>query len=675
MRFSCGLLLLSLCAFAADKRPLNLDDLNRMHDVGSPEVSPDGQWIAYTVSTIDKEGDKRDSDVWMVSWDGKQNIHVTYSPEPESSPRWSPDGKFLAFTSSRPGKAKGNQVWLLDRRGGEARQLTGVKQNLAEFQWSPDATKLLLVMRDKDELEDAPPPAPGAPAKPAKPIVIDRYHFKQDVQGYLSGNRRSRLYLYDMASGKADLLTKDKDFDESNPAWSPDGSKIAFVSSHEEDPDRTHNSDVFVVDAKPGSASRQLTTFKGPDGGHLAWSPDSKLIAYTQGSDPKLSAYNMNRLAVVPAAGGAPRLLAAKLNRSVSAPVFTEDGSAILALVSDDRSEYPAKVSLKDGSVERLIGGSRAVTAQSRGGGHSAVLASSDQAAREIFAMDGSSLRKLTAHNDALMAELNLGTVEDISFPSTDGAEVHGLVTKPAGFEAGKRYPTLLRIHGGPNGQDQHAFDFERQFFAAHGYVVVAINYRGSSGRGTEFQESIFADWGHKEVADLLAGMDHVVKTGIADPDRLGIGGWSYGGILTDYTIATDTRFKAAISGAGSANQITMYGLDQYTFQYDNEIGPPWKNPEAWLKISYPFFKADRIKTPTLFMGGEKDFNVPVAGSEQMYQALRSLGVATGLVVYPGQFHGFTRPSYIRDRYERYVAWYDQYLKPAPVKVAQASQQ
>ncbi len=673
MRFSCALLLLSLPVLAADKRPLNLEDLNRIHDVGSPEVSPDGQWIAYVVSTIDKEGDKRDGDVWMVSWDGKQNIRVTYSPESEGSPRWSPDGKYLAFTSSRPGKAKGNQVWLLDRRGGEARQLTSVKQNLTEFLWSPDSTKLLLVMREKDESEDDANKAPGAVPKPAKPIVIDRYHFKQDIQGYLSGNRRSRLYLYDIAKNQADLLTADKDFDETNPSWSPDGAKIAFVSSHDEDPDRTHNSDVFVVDAKPNSAARQLTTFRGPDGGRLAWSPDSKLIAYTQGSDPKLSAYNMNRLAVVPAAGGAPRLLTAKLNRSVSAPVFTEDGSAILALVSDDRSEYPAKVSLADGSVERMVGGARAVTAQSRGGGHSAVLASSDQAAREIFAMDGSSLRKLTGHNDALMAELNLGAVEDLSFQSTDGAEVHGLITKPAGFEAGKRYPTLLRIHGGPNGQDQHSFDFERQFFAAHGYVVVAVNYRGSSGRGSEFQESIFADWGHKEVADLLAGVDRVVSMGIADPDRLGIGGWSYGGILTDYTIASDTRFKAAISGAGSANQISMYGIDQYTFQYDNEIGPPWKNPEGWIKISYPFFKADRIKTPTLFMGGEKDFNVPLAGSEQMYQALRSLGVPTGLVVYPGQFHGFTRPSYIKDRYERYLAWYDQYLKPTPAEVAQAA--
>jgi dipeptidyl aminopeptidase/acylaminoacyl peptidase len=227
-----------------------------------------------------------------------------------------------------------------------------------------------------------------------------------------------------------------------------------------------------------------------------------------------------------------------------------------------------------------------------------------------------------------------------------------------------------LWIHGGPNGQDEHAIDFslyplamERQLFAANGYVVLAINYRGSSGRGAAYARSIFADWGDKEVADLLAGVDYAVKQGIADPDRLGVGGWSYGGILTDYTIATDPRFKVAISGAGSANQISMYGSDQYVLQYDNELGSPWRTTDVWLKVSYPFFHADRIHTPTLFMGGQRDFNVPIAGGEQMYEALRKLGVTTQLVVYPEQYHLFTRPSYIHDRLQRYVAWFDRYLK------------
>jgi dipeptidyl aminopeptidase/acylaminoacyl peptidase len=243
-------------------------------------------------------------------------------------------------------------------------------------------------------------------------------------------------------------------------------------------------------------------------------------------------------------------------------------------------------------------------------------------------------------------------------------------MVKPPNYDASKKYPLVLWIHGGPNGQDDHGLPFstyplqvERQIFAAQGYVVMAINYRGSNGRGAEFTRSIFADWGDKEVADLQAGVDWAIAKGIADPDKLGIGGWSYGGILTDYMIASDQRFKVAISGAGSANQLSMYGSDQYILQYNNELGPPWKNPDTWIKVSYPFFHADRIHTPTLFMGGQADFNVPIIGGEQMYQSLRTLGVPTELVIYPEQFHLFTRPSYIHDRLERYVAWFGKYLK------------
>jgi dipeptidyl aminopeptidase/acylaminoacyl peptidase len=658
----------ALVGQAPAKRPLKLDDLNRFHDLGAPEVSPDGKWIAYTVSSIDKEADKRVSNLWMVSWDGTQTVQLTNSPESDGSPRWSPDGKFISFTSSRPGKAKGSQVWVLDRRGGDARQLTDIKgSRISEYQWSPDSKKLLLTMRESDdpEADGETPPAGAAPKppKPPKPIVIDRYHFKQDIQGYLGVGKHSHIYLFDTDSHKLEQITNDDRYDETNAVLSPDGARIAFVSNHDSDPDRSHNSDVFIVDAKTGATPRKLTAHEGPDGGRLAWSSDSKLIAYTQGSDPKYSAYNLNRLALVPADGGQPRVVTGKLDRGVSGPVFGKDNTSIFVLVSDDRSEYPAQVSLANGSVERLIGMPIAVTAQSRAGGHAAVMASTDDAPSAIFALEGSGLRKLTTHNDALISELQLGATEDVNFKSKDGAEIHGIITKPPAFESGRKYPLLLRIHGGPNGQDQHSFNFERQFFAANGYVVLNVNYRGSSGRGSQYQETIFADWGNKEVADLLAGVDHVIAMGLADPERLGIGGWSYGGILTDYTIATDTRFKAAISGAGSANQIAMYGVDQYTLQYDQEIGPPWKNPEAWIKISYPFYKADRIRTPTLFMGGDKDFNVPIVGGEQMYQALRSLGVPTELVVYPGQNHGFTRPSFIRDRYERYLAWYDKYLK------------
>jgi len=665
--FFAGALLLPVLGFSqtAPKRALTLDDFYRLHDVADPQCSPDGKWVAYTVSTTDREADKRTTNIWMASWDGTQHIQVTHDAESESSPRWSPDGNFLAFVSSRPGKTKGSQVWILDRRGGEAYQATHLKKyNLSGYEWTPDSKKLMLTLKEKEEPEPEEPKPGGtpAPAKPPKPIVIDRYHFKQDMEGYLSGTKRNHIYLFDLQTEKLDAITKG-DHDETGAVMSPDGTKIAFVSSLDKDPDRTQNTDIFVVDAQAGATPRKLTDFPGPDSGRLAWSPDSKTVAYLQGSESKYGAYTMHRLAVVPAAGGAARIVTAALDRGVSNPVFSEDGKSLSFLVTDDQSEYPAGISVSGGTIQRLLPDKLTVSAISSRADHTAVLVSTDAAPPEIFALENGGLRKLTSHNDQLVSEWQLGAVEDLSFKSHDGTEVHGLLTKPPSYESGKKYPTLLRIHGGPNGQDAHGFNFERQLFAANGYAVLNVNYRGSAGRGHQYGESIFADWGDKEVADLLAGVDYVVKTGVADPQRLGIGGWSYGGILTDYTIATDNRFKAAISGAGSANQISMYGVDQYTYQYDNEIGPPWRNPQGWVKLSYAFFKADRIHTPTLFMGGDKDFNVPLAGGEQMYQALQTLGVPTELVIYPGEFHGFKRPSFIRDRYQRYLDWYGKYLR------------
>ena len=282
----------------------------------------------------------------------------------------------------------------------------------------------------------------------------------------------------------------------------------------------------------------------------------------------------------------------------------------------------------------------------------------------EVYAVEPRALRRLSKQNDDWLKDVQLAATEDVTFTATDGTIVNGLLSKPPSYDAGRRHPFLLNIHGGPNGQDEHAFDFEREWLAANGYVVLQVNYRGSSGRGSQFQKAIYGDWGHLEVVDLLAGVDWAIAQGIADPERLGLGGWSYGGILTNYTIATDPRFKAAVSGASSSLQTSMYGTDQYTFQYDLEMGQPWKKPDVWLKVSYPFFKADRIRTPTLFLCGEKDFNVPLVGVEQMYQALKSMQIDTELVIYPDQFHTITIPSYQRDRLQRYVAWYDKYLKP-----------
>jgi dipeptidyl aminopeptidase/acylaminoacyl peptidase len=647
------------------KRSITLDDMARLKSVADPQVSPDGQWIAYTVRTIDAEKDKRDTDLWMASWDGAQQIRLTSTAESdESEPRWSPDNRYLAFITSRGDDEKkklGGQVWLLNRLGGEAQQLTDIKGGVSEFAWSPDGKRLVVVVKDPDPRND-PEKQEGWKRKTPSPIVIDRYHFKQDRDGYLQ-RLHSHLSLVDVDARTVQPLTTGV-FDDRAPAWSPDGRTMAFISNHSPDPDRNEDTQLFVVDAKPGAEPRQLTTYAGRNSGRPSWSPDGRMIAYLQGDETKYDQYSLDKVAVIPANGGRSTLVASSLDRPVSGNLaWTADGRSLFFIAADDRVTFVAKALVDGGSARRLTAERETISSLSRrDDSRFAFLRATPTHSEEVYVFENGTLRQVTHHNDALFAELMLGTTEDFTSKSKDGTEVHGIVVKPASYQAGRRYPMLLLIHGGPNGQDEHNFSFERQFFAANGYVVLAVNYRGSSGRGSAYQKAIFAEWGNKEVIDLIGAVDHMIATGVADPNRLGIGGWSYGGILTDYTIATDQRFKAAVSGAGVASPLALYGVDQYILQYDLEIGPPWKSLDPWIKISYPFLHADRIKTPTLFMGGEKDFNVPIAGGEQMYQALRSLGVDTQLVIYPGQFHSLTVPSYQRDRLERYLAWFSKYL-------------
>jgi dipeptidyl aminopeptidase/acylaminoacyl peptidase len=446
------------------------------------------------------------------------------------------------------------------------------------------------------------------------------------------------------------------------------------MSNHADDPDRDPAAQLFVADAQPGATEKQLTgATNRASRARPEWAPDGKWVVFLESDEKKYGAYSMEHLVFVPADGSAAptRVKALEdLDRGVSGVRFAADGKSVIVLVTDDRSVYPASVSRN--AVVPLMNPPLVVSSLNMGGGRTVALSGNDSKPTEVYAMEGKALRRLTHQNDALIAELQIAATEEVAFKSKDGTDVHGLLTYPIGYVKGTKVPLLLRIHGGPNGQDQHSFSVERQVFAANGYAVLAVNYRGSSGRGQKYSRSIFADWGHYEVEDLQAGVDHVIQMGVGDPDRLGVGGWSYGGILTDYMIATDTRFKGATSGAGTAFTVAFYGTDQYIIQYDYEIGPPW-NPKAWetyQKISYPFLHADRIKTPTLFLGGERDFNVPVQGGQQMYQALRSLGIDTQLIIYPNENHGITRPSYVRDRYERYLAWYDKYVKKnsPPVK-------
>ncbi len=645
----------TLAQMPVKKRPITSKDMYRLQTVSDPQVSPDGKWVTYGLSSVDTTKDKRNADLWMVSWDGKETVQLTSSPDGESRARFSPDGKYISFVSARQGATKG-QIWLMDRRGGEAKKLTDLKTDLEEYEWSPDGKKIALVLRDPDY-------ADSAKTKVRKPYVLDRYQFKADIKGYLEKSP-VHLYVYDLAAKRIDTLTTGL-YDETSPVWSPDGSQLAFVSNRTEDPDKNQNTDLYVIDAKKGAAMKQLTTWTGTDNNPV-WSPDGKRIAYLRSTaSGNFLMYDQPVLALINRDGGEPTLLSKTLDRPVRNPVWAKDGQSVGVLVQDDRQAYVGQYAVSDGKFTKLTGGNRVFSnLESAPAGNWVAMVSEPQIPGELYAIESGTPRRLTHVHDAFLAPLELATVEGFTSRSKDGAQVSNVLYRPANAPAGKKLPTILYIHGGPVSQDEFLFDLTRQLLAAGGYAVVAVNYRGSNGRGLDFTKAIYADWGNKEVLDILGATDYLVEKGIADPERLGIGGWSYGGILTNYTIATDTRFKAAASGAGSSLQLSMYGIDQYANQYENELGAPWKNTDKWLKLSYPFLKADRIKTPTLFMAGEKDFNVPSAGSEQMFQALRSLGIPTQLIIYPGQFHGITVPSYQKDRVDRYLQWFDKYLKP-----------
>jgi dipeptidyl aminopeptidase/acylaminoacyl peptidase len=653
------------CAGAHAGRALQPEDWYRFQGLSDLQMAPDGASVAYLVTRYDKEADESRSALWVSDFARGEPRALT-SGESVSAPRFSPDGRYLSFLASRPAEA-GTQLWLLDRRGGEAR-VVGRVSGIDAYEWSPDGAHVALLMSAEGDAESKS----KSGAKVMKPLVIDAVHFKQDKRGYLTAGVRTHLYLLDVRSGELAPLDTDPAREVTDMAFAPDGHTLAFVANPIGTAKDLGRDDIYLVAAQAGASAKRLLTTWSPNRQRLEWSPDGRQLAFLQGDEPKFNAYITDVLAVAEVGSGAVRTLTSGLDRAVLLPHFSKDGRSILFAVEDDGYQYPATIDVASGKVSVLA---RQVVVHDlvSEAGHIAVLASNERTPAEVYALEQGKLRPLSAHNGALFGELTLGEVRDIKFGSANGTEVHGQIVLPVGYVAGQRYPTILWIHGGPNGQDDHSLELwgygpplERQYFATHGYAVLAINYRGGTGRGAQYARAIAADWGHHEVEDLLAGVDYAVAQGIADPARLGIGGWSYGGILTDYTIATDTRFKAAISGAGSANQTAMYGVDQYITEYNAELGPPWVDGAVWQKVSFPFFHADRIKTPTLFLGGDQDFNVPLAGGEQMYQALRTLGVPAQLIVYPGQYHSLTRPSYLVDRTQRYLAWMERYLKGAP---------
>ena len=680
---SLALALLTLPLAASPQQPppapraITIDDLFQIREVQDPQFSPDAQLVAYVVKTAILKDDKSEERIWMVPASGGDPVPMTAEGVSSSHPRWSPDGKYLAFLSARnEGKS---QVWLLNRIGGEAQRLADTAQDVDSFVWSPDGRRLVLVLRDataeeleaakdKDKNKNREKEESGKEKKPKtqKPWVIDRLQFKEDEIGYLD-RRRTHLYIFDLAAKSLTQVTSG-DYDDSQPAWSPDGKQLAFTSNRSQpDPDRTYNTDIWVVAAdntEKGAHLTQITTNPGLDNSP-AWSPDGKWIAYITQIEPRLFEYATKHVAVSPSTGGEAKVLTLSFDRLSSDTQFSPDSKSIYFLADDDGTLDLCRVSVTGGDVTRPIGGRFIIYAYSVAKtGEIAAQINMQDRPDEIYVTfaSGGKLTRITHTNDALLSQLKLVQPEYVHFKSKDGTTVAGYLYRPLDYTPGKKYPTILRPHGGPVWAYYAEFTHLAQLFAANGYVVLFPNPRGSSGYGQKFCQAIWADWGDKDYQDDMAMVDDAIQRGLADPDKLGVGGWSYGGISTDFIIAQTTRFKAAISGAGEALNISNYGHDQYQKDYETELGRPWENEAVWKKLS-PFYRVANITTPSLFMGGNIDWNVPILGGEQMYQALKSLGRTTELVVYPDEYHEFKTPTHIKDRLERYLAWYAHYVK------------
>lgn len=649
------LIFLTLSAYSQKDslRDITPKDVYRFMNVRSPKVAPGGDWILYSVSKADSVKDEYVSKLYMVSTDGKETVPLTEQTKKFSTYNWSPDGKYISYFSEGKTEKEGSQLYLMDRRGGEPVQLTHIKGELENYYWFQDAKRLVFEIKDFNY-------ADTAKTKIRKPYEIDRYQFKDDVDGYLD-DRKTHLYLFNLDTKKLDTLTKGI-YNESDVDISSDGKFIAYSSNVSATPDQNSNTDIFLLSLTPGSSPQQLTFYKGSDISPRI-SPDNKTIAFLQsGSEDPYDMYDLKQLGLIDIKSKSSKIITKNFDRSFGNIAWNRNGKAVFALVEDDRKQNIVQVDMTNGAVAQFTNEMGVFSSLNiNTNGSMAALYSNPDVPNEIYFYNNIKFNRITHIQDAYLAPLRKIYVKGFSVVASDGNKVSGILY--LADSTARNLPLVLFIHGGPVAQDDYSYDLTRDIYAAAGYAVVGVNYRGSSGRGAEYTKTIYGDWGNKEVKDIIGAANYLIQQGIADSGRMAIAGWSYGGILTNYTIATDKRFKAAVSGAGSSLALSFYGTDMYISQYEPELGKPWEDLKKWIDISYPFFKVKEIKTPTLFMASQNDFNVPVVGAEQMYQAFKSVGIPTELIIYPNQHHGITVPSYIVHRYNSHINWFKKYLK------------
>jgi dipeptidyl aminopeptidase/acylaminoacyl peptidase len=649
-------------ASVAARRAIAPEDTYRMIEVTALEASPTGKAIAYTIERADKKEDSFRHELWVADADGRSPRRVCRAGDDCSAPKFSPDGRKIAYLSDAGGET---QLWVARAGEGRGHAITSTHGSIGDFDWSPDGLRIVF---EKDD--------GGTRASEDAPWVITGSQIQHDGEGFVDG-RHTHLFVVDASGGASRALTSGP-YDDGTPRWSPKGDLIAFVSNRNPDPDETDDTDVWLVGAG-GGVPRRLGANPGPDVDPV-WSHAGDRIAWIGTRFPN-DPYRASHLFVASIDGGAARDLTGSLDNWVSSDdhVGGSVAEARIAWTPDDRSlvvpfdrkgaNWIASVPAAGGAPAELLGGPRVYGLVRLAPALRRIYftITTTTTFEEIWCAgdDGAGARKLVGPNDELFTELALVTPEKLHAKGAGGDPVEAWLYPPADLDPSKSYPLILYIHGGPQEYDGEYFDpgLENQIFPARGWAVLRVNYRGSTSYGEAFSRALWADWHSREYEDLMSALDAALAAHRwLDAGRLGMGGWSYGGIMTVWIAGHTDRFKAGVPERFEVDYLSCFGTDEWHTQYLSEFGPPWENTARYRDRS-PISYVSAIKTPLLLIADEKDGNCPPTQAMQLYQRLRALRVPTELVIYPGEPHTMTVPSHYVDRLRRLTDWFGRYLR------------
>jgi dipeptidyl aminopeptidase/acylaminoacyl peptidase len=683
---------------AQKQRGITAEDYYAFEFLGDPRLSPDGRWAAYVVTTVDQRQNRRLSQIWLATTDGSRPPRqFTTSPQSASSPRWSPDGRSLAFLSSRPAPDNAQaaqqgsatptpspsptplsaamppglpsalqtpatdatlraQVWLLSLDGGEARRVTNLKNGVGGFDWSPDGTRLVLTSRTG-------PSDIKAPSSDVRHYKHLSYKFNDT--GWFD-DKRSHVWVADVQTGAATQLTFGEDWNDTDPQWSPDGNLIAFVSDRTGKAfDESRNTDVFVIDSAGGPV-RKISDHEEADNSPR-WSPDGKTIAFLG----RIKERDHPKIYLAPAGGGqASRNVAPGLDLIPSNLTWAEGGRALYFETGVKGEAHLFRVEAKDGKIKQVTKGARAVRlVDIANDSRRLVYAANDfKHLDDLYAsdLDGSGEKKLTNLNARLWPQLQLADVERMTYKGAAGWDIDGFLVKPVGWQEGKKYPLILNIHGGPASMYGVDWFHEFQVYAARGWAVFYTNPRGSTGYGQKFERGIEGEWGRNDYTDVMNGVEEVLRRNPwIDRDRLGVTGGSYGGYLTNWIVGHTNIFKAAVTLRSVTNFVSDEGTRDGAYGHKDDFGGDlFEKFDLYWERS-PLKYAANVKTPILILHSENDFRVPLEQGEQWFRALKHFGANAEFVIFPRENHNLTRtgePKHLVESLNWQLYWFDRYL-------------